>query len=132
MSELLALDQKNELMVLPKNVVTVVEADHLVKIIQFEVFKNYIAILQERNGIRELKTVNLLTQISSIHQFDQPDELSPSDGLRPHFYDISLEDNLTFDSTCVNYVLSTPSCPNRRLSFNMGTKKSSLIAQDHY
>ena len=60
-NELELLDQKNELMVLPKNVVTVVEADHMVKIIQFEVFNNYMAILQERNGIRELKTVNLMT-----------------------------------------------------------------------
>ena len=45
MNELQQLDQKNELMLMPKNVVTVVEADHLVKIIQFEVFKNYMAII---------------------------------------------------------------------------------------
>jgi protease II len=114
-------------MVMPKNILTVVEADHMVKIIQFEVFKNYLAIIQERNGIRELKTVNLMTQKQYVHQFDQPPELSPSDQKRPQFYDVKLEDNLSFDATSVRYVLSTPSCPDRRLSFNMGTKKSSLL-----
>jgi len=62
-TELALLDQneENKDLQLPKNITTLVEADFNVKIIQFEVFKNYLAILQERNGIRELKVINLIT-----------------------------------------------------------------------
>jgi hypothetical protein len=40
------------------------------------------AILQEKNRVRELKTINLLTDKSYSHFFDQDAELSKSDGLR--------------------------------------------------
>ena len=62
-TQLALLDQneENKDLQLPKNITTLVEADFNVKIIQFEVFKNYLAILQERNGIRELKVINLVT-----------------------------------------------------------------------
>ena len=55
---------------LPKNVSDIIEADFNVKIIQFEVFKHHMAVVQERNGIRELKVVNLATNTIHIHQFD--------------------------------------------------------------
>lgn len=63
-----------------------VVADVTVKIIDFEVFKHYLSILQERNGIRELKTINLASNQPHIHRFDQdPEERSPSDGKRSQF-----------------------------------------------
>ena len=46
---------------IPKFITTLVPADPNVTIIEFEAFKHYIAILQERNGNRELKTINLLS-----------------------------------------------------------------------
>ena len=84
-TELALRDQESENseLLLPKNITTLVEADFNVKVIGFEVFKNYLAILQERNGIRELKLVNLLTQAQHVHYFDQaPEEMSASDGQR--------------------------------------------------
>lgn len=107
-TELALLDQNAEDkdLLLPKNITTLVEADFNVKIIEFEVFKNYLTILQERNGIRELKVVNLLTQKQHIHYFDQaPEEMSASDGKRAQFYDIAFEDNLTFDEVNLRYTL---------------------------
>jgi len=88
---------------LPKSIVSIVEAENNVKIISFEVFKNYLSILQERNGKRELKTVNLLNNKHYIHQFDQEPERNPSDNLRSQFYDVMLQDNLTFDEVNLNY-----------------------------
>jgi len=54
------------------------------------VFKNYLAILQERNGKRELKTVNNLSGKQYVHQFDKGLERNPSDNLRSQFYDVRL------------------------------------------
>ena len=42
------IDQENNELNLPNTVV--VESKDSVKIVQFEVFKNYLAVLQERNG----------------------------------------------------------------------------------
>ena len=50
LSELAVISETSDVLELPKNVVTLVEADSKVKIISFEVFKNYLAIIQERNG----------------------------------------------------------------------------------
>lgn len=70
-NELEALDEQNKQLqqasneemglVLPKNITDLVEAEYGVKIIQFEAFKSYLAIIQERNKIRELKIVNLIS-----------------------------------------------------------------------
>lgn len=49
-----------------------------------------------------------------------------SDEKRAEFYDVVLEDNYTFDSVNVLYRLQTPNQPDRRLNFNMGTKKAQL------
>ena len=58
--------------------------------------------------------------------------MSHSDGTRSPFYDISLEDNLTFQTGEVTYTMQTPTSPTRRLKFNMGTKKASLISEETY
>lgn len=134
-TELTLLDQDNENkdLQLPKNITTLVEADFTVKIINFNVFKNYLTILQERNGIRELKVINLLTEKQHIHYFDQaPEEMSASDGKRAQFYDIRFENNLTFDEVNLRYVLETPNSPPKSLHFNMGTKRVNLLAHESY
>ena len=55
------MDEQNALMELPKNVSELVEYSPDIKVLEFEVFNDYLAILQERNKIRELKTINLKT-----------------------------------------------------------------------
>jgi protease II len=132
-NNLLLLPETNELVQVPRNVVTVVEAEEHVKIKDFEVFKNYLAVLQERNTILELKTINLLsaTQKPHIHQFDSlPHERNPSDGERAQFYDVQFGDCLTFDETNLRYNLFAPNVPQRSINFNMGTKRTTLINQE--
>jgi len=46
---------------MPNMQTQLVEANDDVKIISFDVFNHYLAILQERNGIREMVTINLTT-----------------------------------------------------------------------
>ena len=45
LSELAVISETTDVLELPKNVVTLVEADSKVKIISFEVFKNYLAVI---------------------------------------------------------------------------------------
>lgn len=89
----------------PSPIQSLVKCEEDVKVIGFEVFKNYLVILQERNKKRELNTMNLLSQKAHIHQFDSQPERNPSDGKRSQFYNVSLQDNLTFDEVNLNYAL---------------------------
>lgn len=66
---------------LPQIVQSVIENPDL-KIISWEVFKHYLAVVQERNGLREIKTVNLKTMKEYVHMCDSEVELNPSDGHR--------------------------------------------------
>lgn len=58
--QLALTDENKEVVPVPSNTQLVVKAEDNVRIVSFEVFKNYLAILQERNGILELKTQNLM------------------------------------------------------------------------
>ena len=109
---------------------TVIEPDSSVKIIEFEVFKHYLAVVQERNGLREIRTVNLKTMREYVHMCDSEVELNPSDGHRAQFYDAQLHNNLTFDEVNLRYKLVTPNVPTRYISYNMGTKKATKVSQD--
>lgn len=76
-------DENKEVVAVPSNTQVVVKAEEHVRIVDFEVFKNYLAILQERNGILELKSINLASPQMKpyLHQFDSmPHERNPSDG----------------------------------------------------
>ena len=90
---------------------TIYQSSESERIIEFEVFKNYMAILTEKDGQRQLKNVNLRTDKVSTHYFDSAGEVSPASGEISEFFDVSLEDNYTFDSNSVRYRLSTPSTP---------------------
>ncbi|TNV73246.1 hypothetical protein FGO68_gene9908 [Halteria grandinella] len=113
---------------------TLVESSPDDKIIDFEVFKHYMAILQEKNYIRQLKVINLKTQRESIHLFDSPQEVNPADDQNQvcDFFDVELEDNNTFDAVTLKYRLSTPNTPQRVFNFNMGTKKADQIFFEQY
>lgn len=45
----------------------------------------------------------------------------------PDFFDVSLEDNYTFDCHEVRYKLTTPVTPPRTLMFNMATKRTAFV-----
>jgi 16S rRNA G527 N7-methylase RsmG len=49
-------------------------------VLQCEVFKNYMAILIEKNRKRQLKTVNLRSDKVSTHYFDSLVEVNTADG----------------------------------------------------
>lgn len=53
--------------------------------------------------------------------------MNPSDGEVPDFFDISLEDNYSFNTHEVRYKLTTPVTTPRILSFNMATKRTNLL-----
>ena len=59
------------------------------------------AVLTEKDGQRQLKNVNLRTDKVSTHYFDSASEVSPASGQISEFFDVSLEDNYTFDSNTV-------------------------------
>ena len=46
------------------------------------------SILQERNGIREIKSVNLLTGKEYVYEADSAIERNPSDNQKSQFYDL--------------------------------------------
>ena len=89
------------------------------------------AILTEKDGQRQLKNVNLRTDKISTHYFDSAGEVSPANGEISEFFDVSLEDNFTFNSNSVRYRLSTPSTPQRVLDYQMSIKKpTSVLFED--
>lgn len=67
-----------------------------------------------------------------VHQFDSAAEVNPTDFQRAQYYNVLLQDNLSFDTPDLQYTLSTPSVPTRTISFNMGTKRTKQLHSDHY
>lgn len=55
--------------------------------------------------------MNLKTIREYTHQFDSSFEVSPADGLLVDFFDVSFEDNETFDTAEIKYRLSAPNTP---------------------
>eukprot|EP00347_Sterkiella_histriomuscorum_P005460 403356529 len=111
---------------------TLIESKEDEKILGYEVFKHYMAVIEEKNQLRQMKIVNLKTERISTHLFDSEKELNPADGQISEFFDPELEDNLTFDSVNVKYRLNTPNVPSRVFNFNMGTKKAEQIFYEQY
>jgi len=67
-------------------------------VLEFEVFKNYIALIVEKHGQRQLKTISLKTNKVHSHYFDSVDEVCPVNGEVSEFFEATFSDNLTFDS----------------------------------
>lgn len=63
-----------------------------------EVFKNYMAILVEKNQTRQLKCISLRTNKVTTHYFDSAFEVNPQTKQLADFFDVSLEDNYSFDN----------------------------------
>ncbi|CDW77077.1 oligopeptidase b [Stylonychia lemnae] len=109
-----------------------VEAKEDENIIDFEVYKHYLTVIQEKNQQRIMKIINLKTEREYTHLFDSEKELNPADGLITDFYDVEMEDNYTFDSASLRYRLYTPNTPQRVLNINLGTKKTEQIFMEQY
>ena len=63
----------------------------------------------------------------STHYFDSAGEVSPANGEISDFFDVSLEDNYTFDSNSLRYRLLTPSTPMRVFDYQMSIKKPTAV-----
>lgn len=111
---------------------TIFEPEDDEKVLEFEVFKNYLSLIVEKDGQRQLKSISLKTDKVTTHYFDSAEEVCPVQGEISEFFEASFSDNLTFDSNYVQYSLSTPSTLSRTLDFFMSTKKSTgILAEDH-
>ena len=90
------------------------------KILDFYVNQHYLCLLEERNGVEQLRTMTLKNK--RWHTDAQLDD----------YYHISLEDNMTYNTQYLRYRLSTPHLPDRINEHNMGTHKTNTIHLDHY
>lgn len=66
-----------------------------------------------------------------MHYFDSQNEVNPASGQVSEFLDSTFEDNLTFDTSNVRFKLQTPATLDRVLDFNMGTKRTSVVFDEH-
>lgn len=87
-----------------------------------EVFRNFMAVLVEKNGRRLLRSISLKTGKVTTHYFDSAFEVNAVDSQISEFFDVSLLDNYSFDSHEVRYKLTTPVAPVKTMQFNMATK----------
>lgn len=78
-----------------------------------------------------MKTINLRSDKVNTHYFDSNFEVNPSDKQVSAFFDVNLDDNYTYDTNEVRYQLKTPVTPIRTIQYNMATKKSKFINQEH-
>ena len=90
------------------------------KLLDFEVTKNYLCVLEERNLVERIRTLTLKN--NRWHTETLPEE----------YYHIELEDNLAYDTQYIRYRLSTPHQPDKIQEHNMGTHITSKIHMDHY
>ena len=80
-----------------KDIVTIYEPEDDEKVIEFEVFQNYLSMIVEKDGQRQLKSVSLKTDKITTHFFDSPEEVCPVQGEISEFFEASFTDNLTFN-----------------------------------
>jgi len=89
-----------------------IKFDDNVNIINFEIFKNFLVVLEEINGKRKFKIFNLLTNNYYIHE-PELDNMN-----------VKLIDNFVFDSSYFRYAVSSPTIPSMMIDYSMGTRKS--------
>lgn len=78
------------------------------EIIDFEVFKHYMTVLEERDKQLQMRVVNLRNPTKqTTHYFDQEAEVSLSDGKRLAFMNVEMQDNYTFDDVNMQYSLQS-------------------------
>jgi protease II len=92
-----------------------------------EVFRNFMAVVVEKDGRRILRSVNLKTSKVHTHYFDSQFEVNQSDKQISDFFDANLVDNNSFDTHQVRYKLTTPVAPAKTIEFNMAVKQTRFV-----
>lgn len=103
-----------------KIVQDLIKPEDNINIIDFQVFKNYIAVLEETEKKRQIKILNLKTNTSYIHEPLQEKTL------------ISLSENYNFSSNYLRYIQSSPISAHSVTDYSLGTRKSYKIHKNFY
>ena len=131
-SELQIIDEKNKIIdvfeeSLSQSTNSIIALNHdivglneNINIINFEVFKNYLVILEEAEKTRRFKIYNLKTNNFYIHE-------PPVDNMN-----IVLQDNVAFESNYFRYLTSGPVMPVHTVDFSMGTRKPYTVHTAQY
>ncbi len=83
-----------------------------------EVFKNYIAILERRDGLKKIRILNLSNRSQKYIEFDE------------ETYAVYPDSNYDFDSNVLRFVYTSPTTPNTTYDFNMETGEKKLLKQE--
>ena len=102
----------------PKHWEIIVAHDPDVHLLDFEVFNQHIAIIQRKNGFKQLQILNTNTKISHLVNFDQA------------FYNIDLDINLQVNTRNLRINFSSFCTPDCLFDLNMTTFKKTLLKQE--
>jgi oligopeptidase B len=94
-----------------------IKVEDNINILKFEVFKNFVVVLEEVEKKRQFKVYNTLNGTHYIHQ--------------PSYEDmyIDLVDNFSFESSYFRYISSSPTIPVITTDYSMGTRKQYDVHQ---
>jgi len=103
-----------------KSMQDLIRSDDNINIIDFQVFKNYIAVLEEVDRKRQIKIINLKTNNSYIHEPEKEKNL------------ILFSENFNFNSNYLRYIQSSPINSHTVIDYSMGTRKTYKIHKNFY
>jgi protease II len=118
--------RSNALEVKGKNQIQLIQPEELIKtdydakLLDFDITKNYLCVLEERNLVERLRTLTLKN--NRWHTETLPED----------YYHIDLEDNMTYNTQYIRYRLTTPHHPDKINQHNMGIHSTSTLSMDHY
>lgn len=117
-TDLILLDSRQNSLI--KVVTDIIKPEDNINIIDFQVFKGYIAILEETDKKRQIKITNLKTNNSYIHEPSLEKNL------------VKLSENYNFNSNYLRYIQSNPISSHSVTDYSMGTRKSYQIHKNFY
>jgi len=103
-----------------KIVQDIIKSSDSINIIDFQVFKNYIAVLEEFEKKRQIKIINLKTNQSYLHEPDNEKTL------------VNFSENYNYNSNYLRYIQSSPISSHTITDYSMGTRKSYKIHKNFY
>jgi protease II len=109
----------NNSLMLP-TVQDIIKIEDNINIIDFQVFKNFLVILEEVDKKRHFKVLNLLSGNTYIHE-PMLENMN-----------VSLLNNLSYDSSYFRHNTSSPTQPEMTIDYSLGTRKSYTVHQAQY
>ncbi len=91
--------------------------DENVLIERLEEFRDYLVIQQRKNGLNEIKVINLKTNSDHLISFDEPT------------YDASINQNADYESKLLRFSYTSMITPSSIYDYDMGTKARTLKKQ---